>query len=239
MAGSETFLLWEPTALRRHDHRPVSLTKSVFRGHHRQVRVLFGASDAILSGAGLSAGLLGSRPYRAALRVLHPPSEVALLLVWSMLVWVGLGYWWEIYDRIDATHPRVILRDAFRQCLLGAGLMVLFQYLLRLDLSRFFVAIFAGFAWFLMCLFRLNAGRVLGLMRREFGGRHFVMVVGPGRSGSQFGTAIGRRLPLRHTAHRIPGGRARRIRHQRNPIGRELSRAFPCIAAGTSTKPRD
>ena len=93
------------------------------------------------------------------------PAKVALLLVWSMLVWVGLGYWWEIYDRIDAAHPRVILRDAFRQCLLGAGLMVLFQYMLRLDLSRFFLAIFAGFAWLLMCLFRLNAGRVLGLMR--------------------------------------------------------------------------
>ena len=118
------------------------------------------------------------------------PAEVALLLVWSMLVWVGLGYWWEIYDRIDATHPRVILRDAFRQCLLGAGLMVLFQYLLRLDLSRFFVAIFAGFAWLLMCLFRLNAGRVLGLMRREFGGRHFVMVVGLGEAARSLGRQL-------------------------------------------------
>src|ERR1700722_7237814 len=108
------------------------------------------------------------------------PAEVALLLVWSMLVWIGSGYWWEGYDRIDAAHPRVILRDAFRQCLLGARLMVLFQYFLRLDLSRFFVAIFAASAWVLMCLFRLNAGRVLGLMRREFGSRHFFMIVGLG-----------------------------------------------------------
>ena len=118
------------------------------------------------------------------------PAEVALLLVWSMLVWVGSGYWWEIYDRIDAAHPRVILRDAFRQCLLGAGLMVLFQYLLRLDLSRFFVAIFTAFAWFLMCLFRLNAGRVLGLMRREFGRRHFVMVVGLGEAARNLGRQL-------------------------------------------------
>ena len=46
---------------------------------------------------------------------------MALLLGWSMLIWVALGYWWEIYDRIDAALPRVILRDAFRQCLLGSA----------------------------------------------------------------------------------------------------------------------
>jgi exopolysaccharide biosynthesis polyprenyl glycosylphosphotransferase len=68
--------------------------------------------------------------------------------------------------------------------------MVLFQYLLRLDLSRFFVAIFTAFAWFLMCLFRLNAGRVLGLMRREFGRRHFVMIVGLGEAARNLGRQL-------------------------------------------------
>jgi exopolysaccharide biosynthesis polyprenyl glycosylphosphotransferase len=152
----------------------------VFRGHHRQVRLLFGASDAVL----LSLAFWIAYWIRARLELHFEfyilPPVVALLLVWSMLVWIGLGYWWEIYDRIDASNPRIILRDAFRQCLLGAGLMVLFEYLLRLDLSRAFVAIFAAFAWLLMCLFRLNAGRILGLFRREFGARHFVMVVGLG-----------------------------------------------------------
>lgn len=118
------------------------------------------------------------------------PPEVALLLVWSMLVWIGVGYWSEIYDRIDAAHPRVILRDAFRQCLLGGGFIILFQYLLRLDLSRFFMAIFAALAWVLMCLFRLNAGYIFRLFRREFGSRHFVMVVGLGEPA----LAMGRQL---------------------------------------------
>ena len=44
---------------------------------------------------------------------------IALLLGWSMLVWIALGFWWEIYDRIEAAHSRVILTDAIRQCLLG------------------------------------------------------------------------------------------------------------------------
>ena len=58
---------------------------------------------------------------------LAAPVQV-LLLGWSMLVWVAVGIWWQIYDRIDAAHPRVILRDTFRQCLLGAVAIVLFEF---------------------------------------------------------------------------------------------------------------
>lgn len=106
------------------------------------------------------------------------PLEIAVLLGWAALVWVGLGYWWEIYDRIDSADPRTLLRDAFRQCLVGSILVILFEYSLRLDLSRSFVAMFAFFTWILLCLFRLNAGRILEYARR--GRAHYVMVVGLG-----------------------------------------------------------
>jgi exopolysaccharide biosynthesis polyprenyl glycosylphosphotransferase len=105
-----------------------------------------------------------------------------------MLVWLGLGYWWEIYDHIDASHPRVILRDAFRQCLLGSALVVLFEYTLRLDLSRTFVGLFAGLTWFLLCLFRLNAERLLAYARR--GKTHYVMVVGLGEPARRMGREL-------------------------------------------------
>ncbi len=105
---------------------------------------------------------------------------VALLLGWSTLVWIALGFWWEIYDRIEAAHSRVILTDAFRQCLLGSALVVLFEYLIHEDLSRLFLGLFAVFTWLLLSLFRLNAGRLLGAMRRGFGVPHFIMVVGLG-----------------------------------------------------------
>lgn len=152
--------------------------------------MLFGLTDAVLLALAFRLAYWVRTRMDLHFEFYILPPVVALLLVWSAVVWVGLGYWFEIYDRIDAAHPRVILRDAFRQCLLGAGLVVLFQYLLRLDLSRFFVAMFAGFAWLLICLLRLNAGRVLGLVRREFGGRHFVMVVGLGEAAR----AMGRQL---------------------------------------------
>ena len=151
----------------------------MFRGHHRKIRILFAVSDIVLVAAAFELAYwtrtrleLHQHPF-----FLTPPVK-ALLMLWSMFAWVALGFWWEIYDRIDSAHPRVILRDAFRQCLCGAASVVLMQYVWRLDLSRPFVTLFAGCAWILLCLFRLNAGTLRGAVRREFGAAHYVMVVG-------------------------------------------------------------
>jgi len=165
----------------------------VFRGHHRKVRLLFGISDIVVTAL---AFLLA---YRTRVLLDHVPLEhdfhleppvLVLLLGGSMAVWVAIGTWWQIYDRIDAAHPRIILRDTFRQCLLGAVAIVLFEFALRLDLSRSFLAMFAGFNWALLCVFRLNAGRILGLMRREFGVPSYVMVVGLGEAALRMGRQI-------------------------------------------------
>jgi exopolysaccharide biosynthesis polyprenyl glycosylphosphotransferase len=162
----------------------------MFRGHRRKVRILFSASDMIL----LTLAFQLAYWMRARLELKHlfyiESHTRALLLGWSALFWVGLGYWWEIYDRIDAAHPRVILRDAFRQCLLGSASVVLFEYLLRLDLSRSFLGLFAGFTWFLLCLLRLNAGRLLGAVRGRFGASHFVVVVGTGEPARRLGRQL-------------------------------------------------
>ena len=169
------------------------LTSHVFRGHHRKVRLLFGISDILADRPRLSAGLpharsSGSRPPRARFPFAAP--VLVLLLGGSMITWVAIGMWWQIYDRIDAAHPRIILRDTFRQCLLGAAAIVLFEFALRLDLSRSFLAMFAGFNWALLCVFRLNAGRILGMMRREFGVPSYVMVVGLGEAALRIGRQI-------------------------------------------------
>ena len=60
-------------------------------------------------------------------------------------------------EKLDSAHPRVVLRDTFRQCAIGAICVVVAEYALRLDLSRTFVTLFAVYAWVLLCLFRLNA----------------------------------------------------------------------------------
>jgi len=162
----------------------------VFRGQHRQVRIFFGAADVIL----IAAAFLLAYATRARLSLEHvfflDRTTRLSLLGWSMVVWLTLAAWWEIYDRIEATHPRIILRDAFRQCLMGAVSVILFQYVWRLDLSRPFVALFTGYTWFLLTLFRLNAGRLLRIVRREFGKPHYVMVVGLGDEAIRVGRQL-------------------------------------------------
>ncbi len=69
-------------------------------------------------------------------------------------------------------------------------IVVLFQYWLRMELSRSFLALFGGYTWFLLCLLRLNAGRVLGAFRLRFGSAHFVLVVGLGEPARRMGREL-------------------------------------------------
>ena len=66
------------------------------------------------------------------------------------------------------------------------------EYMLRLDLSRFFVVLFATYSWVLLCLFRINAARLIGTVRRQFGTTHFIMVVGSSESALRLGQALER-----------------------------------------------
>jgi exopolysaccharide biosynthesis polyprenyl glycosylphosphotransferase len=144
----------------------------------RKVRVLFGLSDVIL----VSLAFLIAYQTRAILHLRHNfffnTEKETLLLGGALLVWVAIGLWLEIYDKLDSAHPRIILRDTAKQCLYGALFLVVFEYLLRLDLSRFFLALFAALAWVLLLVFRLTAGRVIGIYRRGFAAPHYMMVAG-------------------------------------------------------------
>jgi exopolysaccharide biosynthesis polyprenyl glycosylphosphotransferase len=161
----------------------------VFSRQHRKARALFALSDIVLTTAAFEAAYqirirLESVPaFRSTVFehnfYLNVPVK-ALLLGFAALVWVALGYWLSVYEKLDSAHPRVILRDAFRQCAAGIVAVVVLEFTLRLDLSRSFLALFAVLSWTLICLFRLNSGSLVGLIRREFGTPHYVVVVGTG-----------------------------------------------------------
>ena len=162
----------------------------MFSRHHRKVRVLFAASDILITAAAFE----GAYQTRLALDLYHlfyltVPIK-ALLLGFALVIWVAVGYWFDIYERLDSAHPRIVLRDTFRQCALGIIAVVLFEYLLRLDLSRSFLGFFALYAWVLLILFRMKAGSFIGLVRREFGAPHYVMVVGSGERALAMGQAL-------------------------------------------------
>jgi exopolysaccharide biosynthesis polyprenyl glycosylphosphotransferase len=162
----------------------------VFRGHHRKVRILFALADVLIVALAFQMAYWTRTRLALEHNFFLSASTRVILLGWSLLVWVALGFWWELYDRIDAANVPVLLRDAFRQCLVGAASIILIEYVLRLDLSRSFVGLFALWSWFLLSLFRLNAGRVLRALLREFGSPHYVMVVGLGDAALKLGRQI-------------------------------------------------
>lgn len=162
----------------------------MFSRHHRKARILFGLSDVLLTALAFEAAYQTRLWLRFdRLFFIIPPVKV-LLIGAATLGWVTLGYWMDIYDRLDSAHPRVILRETFRQCLLGSAAIVLFEFLLRLDLSRPFLALFMLYCWMLLCLFRLNADRLSSALRREFGTRHYVLIAGLGERAAALGRIV-------------------------------------------------
>ena len=156
----------------------------------RKARVLFALSDIILTVVAFEAAYQSRALLHLERAFYMSVDKKALVLAVSLFAWVVIGLWLEIYEKLDSGHPGVILRDSARQCVYGAICLVLFEYLLRLDLSRFFLGLFAAYAWALLLVFRLTAGRVVGVIRREFAAPHYVMVVGTGERARRMGVAL-------------------------------------------------
>src|SRR6516162_10276039 len=159
-------------------------------GRHRKARVLFGLSDVLIAALAFEAAY----QTRVVLHLEHAfyltVERKALVLAFALAAWVAIGLWLEVYEKLDVGNPRVILRDSARQCLYGALCLIVFEYVFRLDLSRFFLVLFSIYAWILLLLFRLTAGRVVGVIRREFAAPHYVMVVGTGERAVRLARAL-------------------------------------------------
>ncbi|MBC8164723.1 MAG: sugar transferase [Bryobacteraceae bacterium] len=166
----------------------------MFSRHYRKARLLFGLSDILLT------ALAFETAYQTRLFLPHllplersfyltVPNK-ALLLGAAIVSMVLIGYWLELYDRLDSAHPRVILRDTFRQVAFGTVCLVLLEFLLRLDLSRAFMLLFSIFSWIFLYLFRWRSGSLIGIIRREFGVAHFVMVVGTQEPARRIGELL-------------------------------------------------
>lgn len=162
----------------------------MYSRHHRKARILFGLSDVVLTALAFQAAYQIRLKLRFERVFFLTPPVHALLLGYAILTWVLIGMSLGIYERLDSAKARAILRDGLRQCALAGVALVIFEYLLRLDLSRPFLALFVALAGALTCLFRLNAGRLAGLIRREFTAPHYILIVGLGDRARKFAGMI-------------------------------------------------
>jgi len=165
----------------------------VFSRHYRRVKALFGLSDVLITGIAFEAAYQTRSflPFEHEFYFDRPAK--ALLVGSAVLIWLAIGYWFNIYDKLETAHPRLVLRNTFRQCALGIAALILFEYAVRpthYELSRPFLLLFAAYSWILLCLFRLNAGRVIGAIRKEFAEPYYVMVVGEGERARRIGELL-------------------------------------------------
>lgn len=162
----------------------------MFSRQNRKARVLFGLSDIAL----VTLAFFAAYQTRLWLRLEHLFFLVvpvkALMLSSALFLWIMIGRWLAVYDRLDSGDPRVILSDSFRQCAYSAICLVILEFTLRLDLSRAFLGFFVGYSWTFVFVFRLTAGRLIRVFRREFASRRFVLVVGVDKRARRLGTAL-------------------------------------------------
>ena len=162
----------------------------MFSRHRRKAKILFGLSDVILVVVAfeLAYRTRTELPFERAFYLVLPIH--ALLVGLASIAWPLAGSWLKVYERLDAEKQPIILRDTFRQCFAGGLVLVVLEYLLRLDLSRAFLGLFLLYTWIALCLFRLNAPRLAGWIRRGFGQPYYVLVAGTGPRAVKLGESL-------------------------------------------------
>jgi exopolysaccharide biosynthesis polyprenyl glycosylphosphotransferase len=153
----------------------------MFSSQHRKARLLFELSDLLLT----IAAYYAAYAVRAQITSLEnyffiPFSEQALIIGFSLITAVAIGRWLNVYEKLDSGQPAAILRDAFGQAAYLSLALLVFQYLLRLDLSRPFLGFFAIFSCIFFSLFRLLSGPLIGWVRKKFGALRYILIVGSG-----------------------------------------------------------
>lgn len=162
----------------------------MFSNQHRKAKLLFGLADILLAALAFAAAYKTRLALALENSFYFSAERTALVLGLCILSLVLTGYWLEVYGRLGTGERRIVLRDSVRQCGYGAIGLIFCEFALRLDLSRPFLFLFVVYAWVLLVLFRLGAGRLVGVIRREFGTLRYVMVVGLSERALRLGRAL-------------------------------------------------
>lgn len=158
----------------------------MFSSQARKTKVLFAAADIVLTILAFQAAYYTRRNlhFEFYFDIFSKP----LVLGFCMVTWVAAGWWLDVYSRLGRSGWRIVVRDSFRQATLGTLCLLIFEFLLRLDLSRVFIALFAVYSGMLMLAFRLSTTRFRGLVRRIR--TRFVLVVGTGDRALRLGETL-------------------------------------------------
>ena len=169
----------------------------MFAHQRKKIQLFFGAADALLTVAAFEAAY-ATRLHLTFDRIFFLTREVhVLLLALCVLTWVSLGAFQRVYDYLDSAHARRLFPGTLRQSLIGTSIVVLVQYLLRLDLSRSFLFLFFVYNVLLLVMTRLIMPHVIGAFQRGFGSPYHLVLVGSHHRTGLLGDRLRQGSPFR------------------------------------------
>jgi len=169
----------------------------MFAHQRKKLQLLFAIADVLLTIAAFEIA------YAARVELpLHRifflrPSVHFFLLGFCALVWVSLGFLNQIYEFLYSSNLLRMLRNTIRQVILGITAIVVFQYLLHLDLSRSFLLVFLLCNLSLLAAFRWLSPRLVSHFQRGFGAPYHLVLVGSDQRTQAFGELVRRDTPFR------------------------------------------
>lgn len=168
--------------------------------HHRQkIQLLFAIADAVLTILAFEVAYFTRTRWAIGTLFFLRPEPHILLLAFCAAVWISLGFLGRVYEYMDSANPRQLLAKTLRQCGSGVVLVIIFQYLLRIDppLSRSFLLLFFGFSLILLALFRWYSPNLIGAFQRGFGSPYHLVIVGSPEKAATLEQHLCRNSPFR------------------------------------------
>jgi exopolysaccharide biosynthesis polyprenyl glycosylphosphotransferase len=168
----------------------------MFAHQRKKIQLLFAIADVILTVASFEIA------YAARLelplgRLFFLRLDIHLLLLgYCAAVWVGLGLFHRIYEFLYSSKLVQMLNHTLRQAMMGTAAIVLFEYLLRLDLSRSFLLLFLVSNLSLLAVFRRLSPRLMAHFQREFGGSYHLVLIGSETRTRDFAELVRRDTPF-------------------------------------------
>jgi exopolysaccharide biosynthesis polyprenyl glycosylphosphotransferase len=153
----------------------------MFRSQQRKTKILFGLSDAILTAAAFEIAYSLRQRLPFSHRFFLSPDTKSLLLGFSVITWVAVGYWLNVSGQLDSARIPAILRECFRQVgysALALVVFLVFGHALDIPLARGFLSFFFAISWFFLACYRIAARNLIPLAGN--GTKRHVLIVGLG-----------------------------------------------------------
>lgn len=150
----------------------------MFRRQQRKIKLLAGLADAVLTCVAFVFAYRIRQSLPLSLQFYLTTEVKTPLLVFCAILWSALGYWFDVYGRLEAPRFRIILRDSARQAGSGALALVVFLFATKLDISRVFLTVFVLGSWLLLVLFRRGARDLIALAARKMGFHRNILIFG-------------------------------------------------------------